>query len=51
LVPDNDECGKGNVFIEGTPVCGYGYYLNEELGKLICGELGFRDLVSIAPTG
>ena len=44
LVPKEDECGKGNLFIKGTPVCGPGGYFTEELGKLACQELGFRDL-------
>ena len=44
LVPEKDECGKGNVFIEGKPVCGPGGYFTQDLGKVICKELGFHDV-------
>ena len=50
LVSNNkEECDRGNVFIKGTPLCGI--RMSEELGKIICQELGFQNLVSTTSKG
>ena len=51
LVSEDGKCNQGNVFIEGTPVCGPSANWNEMLGELICQELGFRGLDSNATGG
>ena len=54
LVSDQDNCARGNVFIQGTSFCGppgprYGW--SKELGKLICRELGFEDVERLTDDG
>jgi hypothetical protein len=45
LVPKNkDDCNQGNVFIKATPLCGIPSGWDDNLGKVICQELGFRDV-------
>ena len=49
LVPKDAtmDCKQGNVFIKATPLCGAPSAWNEKAGKIICQELGFRDVEKI----
>ena len=45
LVPNNKyDCEGGNVFIKGIPFCGINKGWTEDIGKVICNELGFVDV-------
>ena len=47
LVSDLDKgnCSAGNVFLNGRAFCGE--MLPKDLGKAICQELGFQDVVEV----
>ena len=52
LVSNNkDDCDRGNVFINGSPICGVGYGWNKDLGKIICQELGFQSVANLTTHG
>ena len=52
LVSNNKEdCDRGNVFINGSPICGAAYGWNKELGKIICQELGFQSVENLTTQG
>ena len=43
LVSKSNNCFEGNVFLDGSPICGAGQGWHKNLTKIICKELGFRD--------
>ena len=49
LVPKDKtmDCNQGNVFIKATPLCGSLNTWNKKVGKIICQELGFRDVTKV----
>ena len=40
-------CSAGNVFVNGRAFCALNDGFNIEFGRLICKELGFRDVVRV----
>ena len=46
-----DDCDRGNVFINGSPICGVPHLWNKELGKIICQELGFQSAEDMTTKG
>ena len=50
LVANSSNCNEGNVFIDGRAFCGdaSGW---DVIGKLICQELGFRNLSGVRTQG
>ena len=51
MVSNTNKCNEGNVFIEGTPICGPGGDWTQEIGNVICQELGFRRASSVKSNG
>ena len=49
LVSENGKgnCSAGNVFVNGRAFCSVNDGFNIELGRIICRELGFRDIVRV----
>ena len=49
LVSDGKgNCSAGNVFVNGRAICAKNDGFTSEFGRIICRELGFRDLVRIS---
>ena len=48
----SQNCNEGNVFLDGKPICGIsGAWRAQDIGKALCKELGFRDVIGVTNHG